>query len=207
MQASAHRPLPGRGRRIWTRAGRAGCWRISASRTPRCAMRTCRRANLQAEIRRDRVRGSAGGEHRKRQYGAPDAGGVCGRAGRAGARDALREFATSGGTLVFLNGASDYAISRLGIAAKNVTRGGGPQRILLAGVAAERQAGHKQSAGVRRAGGTGDLERAQSGVGHATAGGGALSRVAACWPRAGWWARRRSRGGRRCWMLHSARGM
>jgi hypothetical protein len=35
--------------------------------------------------------------------------------------DALKEFANAGGTLVFLNGATDYAISRLGIAAKNVT--------------------------------------------------------------------------------------
>jgi len=43
---------------------------------------------------------------------------------------ALKEFAEAGGRLVFLNGASDYAISRLGIAAKSATparggRGGG----------------------------------------------------------------------------------
>jgi hypothetical protein len=39
---------------------------------------------------------------------------------------ALKEFAEAGGDLVFLNGASEYAISRLGIAAKSVTpsRGG-----------------------------------------------------------------------------------
>lgn len=38
----------------------------------------------------------------------------------------LKEFANAGGTLVFLNGASEYAISRLGIAARTVTptRGG-----------------------------------------------------------------------------------
>jgi hypothetical protein len=43
---------------------------------------------------------------------------------------ALKEFAEAGGRLVFLNGASDYAISRLGVAAKSATparggRGGG----------------------------------------------------------------------------------
>src|SRR5204862_3808535 len=38
----------------------------------------------------------------------------------------LKEFANAGGTLVFLNGASEYAISRLGVAAKTVTpRAGG----------------------------------------------------------------------------------
>jgi hypothetical protein len=46
--------------------------------------------------------------------------------------EALKEFANAGGTLIFLNGASDYAISRLGVAAKTVTparaggRGGDP---------------------------------------------------------------------------------
>jgi zinc carboxypeptidase len=44
--------------------------------------------------------------------------------------EALKEFANAGGTLVFLNGASDYAITRLGVQAKTVTparagRGGG----------------------------------------------------------------------------------
>lgn len=34
---------------------------------------------------------------------------------------ALKEFANAGGTLVFLNGATDYAISRLGVQAKTVT--------------------------------------------------------------------------------------
>lgn len=40
---------------------------------------------------------------------------------------ALKEFAEAGGTLIFLNGASDYAISKLGLQAKVVTptRGGG----------------------------------------------------------------------------------
>src|SRR5262249_15393028 len=42
----------------------------------------------------------------------------------------LKDFASAGGTLVFLNGATEYAISRLGVAAKTVTptrggRGGG----------------------------------------------------------------------------------
>jgi hypothetical protein len=35
--------------------------------------------------------------------------------------DALKEFANAGGTLVFLNAATDYAISRLGIQARSVT--------------------------------------------------------------------------------------
>jgi len=48
-------------------------------------------------------------------------------------RDALREFATSGGTLVFLNGASDYATSRFGIAAKNVTAGVDPNEFYSPG--------------------------------------------------------------------------
>ena len=37
---------------------------------------------------------------------------------------ALKEFATAGGTLVFLNGACDYATSKLGVAARNVTARG-----------------------------------------------------------------------------------
>jgi hypothetical protein len=45
--------------------------------------------------------------------------------------EALKQFAEAGGTLVFLNGASEYAISRLGVQAKTVTpvragRGGDP---------------------------------------------------------------------------------
>jgi hypothetical protein len=39
--------------------------------------------------------------------------------------DALKEFANAGGTLVFLNGATEYAISRLGIQATTVTPAGG----------------------------------------------------------------------------------
>jgi hypothetical protein len=37
----------------------------------------------------------------------------------------LKEFANAGGTVVFLNNASEYAISRLGVAAKTATPGGG----------------------------------------------------------------------------------
>jgi hypothetical protein len=39
---------------------------------------------------------------------------------------ALREFANAGGTLVFLNGASQYAIARLGVEARTVTPGDQP---------------------------------------------------------------------------------
>ena len=34
--------------------------------------------------------------------------------------DALREFATAGGTLIFLNRATEYATQHLGVAARNV---------------------------------------------------------------------------------------
>jgi len=40
--------------------------------------------------------------------------------GAAGA-EALKQFASAGGTLVFLNGATEYAIARLGVAARTVT--------------------------------------------------------------------------------------
>lgn len=43
-------------------------------------------------------------------------------AGSAGA-DALREFASAGGTLIFLNRASEYATLHLGVAARNVVHG------------------------------------------------------------------------------------
>jgi hypothetical protein len=42
--------------------------------------------------------------------------------GRTGA-DALREFASAGGTLIFLNRSSEYAIQQLGVKAKNVVSG------------------------------------------------------------------------------------
>jgi len=47
-------------------------------------------------------------------------------AGGIGAKgiDALKEFANGGGTLVFLNGASEFATSRLGVAARAVTERG-----------------------------------------------------------------------------------
>jgi len=46
--------------------------------------------------------------------------------GGIGARgvEAVKDFANGGGTLVFLNGASEFAISRLGVAAKTVTQRG-----------------------------------------------------------------------------------
>jgi hypothetical protein len=37
--------------------------------------------------------------------------------------DALRQFASAGGTLIFLNRAAEYAIQHLGVAARNVVRG------------------------------------------------------------------------------------
>jgi len=42
--------------------------------------------------------------------------------GPAGA-DALRDFSTAGGTLIFLNRATEYAINHLGVAARNVVKG------------------------------------------------------------------------------------
>jgi Zinc carboxypeptidase len=48
--------------------------------------------------------------------------GYTGGLGSSGAA-ALKEFATAGGTLIFLNHSTDYAIERLGVKAKNVVRG------------------------------------------------------------------------------------
>ena len=49
----------------------------------------------------------------------PEFTGALGDAGQA----ALKEFASSGGTLIFLNHSTEYAINRLGIRARNVVRG------------------------------------------------------------------------------------
>ena len=89
------------------------------------AYKSVRNADLQAGGLRDKFDCSvfadqqAGGienGYSARQMPAEYTGGV-----GAKGLDALKEFASAGGTLVFLNGATDYAISRLGIAAKNVT--------------------------------------------------------------------------------------
>ena len=89
------------------------------------AYKSVRNADLQAGGLRDKfdcivfADQQAGGienGYSARQMPAEYTGGV-----GAKGLDALKEFASAGGTLVFLNGATDYAISRLGIAAKNVT--------------------------------------------------------------------------------------
>jgi hypothetical protein len=89
------------------------------------AYKSVRNADLQAGVLRDKfdcivfADQQAGGienGYSARQMPAEYTGGV-----GAKGLDALKEFASAGGTLVFLNGATDYAISRLGIAAKNVT--------------------------------------------------------------------------------------
>jgi hypothetical protein len=59
---------------------------------------------------------AAGIENGQRNMPEPYAGGL----GARGA-DALKQFAAAGGTLVFLNDASEYAISRLGVQARAVT--------------------------------------------------------------------------------------
>ncbi len=59
--------------------------------------------------------------HRQGQMPPEYVGGVGAKGG-----EALKEFAGAGGTLVFLNGAGDFATARLGIAAKNVTAGVDP---------------------------------------------------------------------------------
>ena len=59
---------------------------------------------------------AAGIENGQRNMPEEYTGGI----GASGA-DALKQFANAGGTLVFLNGASEYAISRLGVQAKSVT--------------------------------------------------------------------------------------
>jgi len=89
------------------------------------AYTTVRNADLQAGnlkqkfdviVFADQQAGSIENGHRADQMPAEYVGGVGSTGG-----DALKAFASAGGTLVFLNGATDYAISRLGIAARNVT--------------------------------------------------------------------------------------
>ncbi len=68
-------------------------------------------------------------ENGQRSYPEEYRGGI-----GAGSAALLKEFANAGGTLVFLNNASEYAISRLGVAAKTVTpsrggRGGGDTEV------------------------------------------------------------------------------
>jgi hypothetical protein len=47
--------------------------------------------------------------------------------------DALRDFAAAGGTLIFLNRATGYAIARLGVGARNVTENVSPQKFYSPG--------------------------------------------------------------------------
>jgi hypothetical protein len=85
------------------------------------------RGKYDAIVMPDQAAGSIENGHRSGSMPAEYAGGL----GAKGAQ-ALKEFAEAGGTLVFLNGATDYAISRLGVQAKTVTparaggRGGDP---------------------------------------------------------------------------------
>jgi hypothetical protein len=46
---------------------------------------------------------------------------------------ALREFAAAGGTLVFLNGSSEYAVTRLGLKAENAVRAAGAREFYSPG--------------------------------------------------------------------------
>jgi len=68
--------------------------------------------------------------------------------------DALRDFASAGGTLIFLNRASEYAIRHLGVAARNLVHG------------AECAARPAPSAGGRFARGLGHLVGAKPRLGH-----------------------------------------
>ncbi len=76
------------------------------------------RQKFDAIIFADQPAGSIESGNSARQMPAEYVGGL-----GAQGLEALKEFAGAGGTLVFLNGATDYALSRLGIAAKNVTAG------------------------------------------------------------------------------------
>ena len=78
-----------------------------------------RNGDLQQTIRRDRVCGSVRRQASRTASSnlpEPYTGGI----GARGA-EVLKQFAAAGGTLVFLNGASDYAITRLGVPARTVT--------------------------------------------------------------------------------------
>ena len=57
--------------------------------------------------------------------------------GEAGVK-ALQEFARAGGTVMFLNNASDLAIEQFGIPVTNVVKGLSDKGVLLAGLAASR---------------------------------------------------------------------
>jgi hypothetical protein len=79
------------------------------------------RAKFDTIVIPDQAAASIENGHRAGSMPAEFTGGL----GSKGAA-ALKEFAEGGGRLVFLNGASEYAISRLGVAAKSATpeRGG-----------------------------------------------------------------------------------
>ena len=106
-----------------------------------------------------------------------------GGAGEKGAVS-LKAFAEAGGTLVFLNGSTDYAVQKLGVAAKSVTggrgrRSGGASEFYCPGSLLNRQIAGGTSAHARSARGDRHLDGAQSGVGDGVAGGGEVRRIGA----------------------------
>ena len=126
---------------IWTKAGRAGCSSSSASPTPACTI-----TDIQAGHLRDRFDALVFPDQPAaaidRGYTARMPEEYQRRPGRKGAA-ALREFAAAGGTLVFLNRSSEYAIQHLGIKARNVVSGVSESRFLCARISAEREARYR----------------------------------------------------------------
>ena len=148
----------------WTKAGRAGCWNSSASPTPACTTRTSPAGHLRDrfdtlvfpdQIGRDRSIAAIPARMPEEYRGG---------LGEKGAA-ALREFAAAGGTLVFLNRSSEYAIEHLGIKAKNVVSGVSNKDFYVPGSLLNVKLDCRPSADAGAAGRDRDLGRAQSRVG------------------------------------------
>ena len=111
-----------RGRRAWTRGGRAGSWTTSSSRTRRSATRSLRAGGLATALRRHRHSRHVAARDSRRDVGAqvpPQYAGGVGADGIA----ALKQFVEDGGHLVLVDGATELAPAALGIDVKLVTRG------------------------------------------------------------------------------------
>ena len=78
--------------------------------------------------------------------------------------EALRAFTAAGGTLIFLNRATGYAIARLGVSARNVTENVSPPGVLFSRLAVKREARSAEPADARTSGRRRHLVGRQPGV-------------------------------------------
>ncbi len=88
---------------------------------------------------------------------------------------ALRDFARAGGTLIFLNGAAEYGIEKLGINAKNVVAGLPAQEFYSPGSLLNVRLNLRDPLTRGSAGSDRDLVGIESGVGDGRGSGGAIS--------------------------------